>query len=149
MTACEKDINDPYGQLCDVFNQSPIMIDSYAYGLYYNEIITPNGDGYNECFHLSPGITYLNEVYENVIFRVYNSSNNPIFTLENQEIFYCGIDADGNRFEDGVYTYELQLDDTVHTRLLGVYTSGFCLDDFNCSSPSGRLDEGDPLLGCD
>ncbi len=145
ISACEKDINDPYGQLCDVFSQPPIIIiDSFE--LYYCEIITPNGDCYNDFFHLSPGITYLNEIFENVSFKVYNSSNNPIFTLENQEISYCGMDADGNHFGDGVYQYELILDDKVYTRLLGVYTSGFCLDDFNCSNSSGRFDKGDPLL---
>lgn len=146
LSTCEKDTNDPYGQLCDALSQPRIVVNSYE--IYVSEIITPNGDGINDGFYFTAD---LNEIFENVSFKVYDKSSiNPIFTLENEEISYWGSDADGNYFGDGVYTYELTLGDTTFTRLLGVYKTGFCLDDFNCSNSSGRFVH-DPLFtaNCD
>ncbi len=76
------------------------------------------------------------------------------FTLNNpvkKNFGFCGRDEDGNYSGDGIYTFELLLDDKVVTRLLGVFKNGFCLDDFDCSNSIWHHDLDDPLfdVNCD
>ena len=152
--ACEKEEGQLYN-LCDVLSQ-PVSIVHDSIELITFDVFTPSGDGYNDMFEIwgcktSNEVYPLSHIFTDIVLTVYNNSvNDPAYEIEHPQPYWHGTDANGNYFGDGVYRYELLLDDTVITRLIGIYSTHTCPDDFNCSDPlrDHLSDQIDPLFHC-
>jgi hypothetical protein len=147
--ACESNKDDQRYTLCDVLTQPKLIVND-SIEIIASDLYTPSGDGYNDFFRIYGVIDDeteypLNRFFTDVSFTVYNSGDIAVFTIENQ-IKWDGLDENGNRLGDGIYRYELRLDDKVYERLVGMFTVPFCLDDLNCSLEIEEFDEGDPLI---
>ena len=150
LVSCDviRNINDE--KICDLCNQSnSIVIDEYE--ILVLDLFTPNNDAINDLYVLTAtdtaGAYELNEVFKSVIFRLYESSpDKPIFELENSPVQFDGRDMDGRFLDDGVYTYDLIIEDVTYTRKLGIIRNGICLDDYECGANCTMMDSGDPFI---
>jgi gliding motility-associated-like protein len=82
--------------------------------LFIPNIITPNGDGYNDCFKLIG-------VPENTIIRIFDKSGQNVFSANNYDGSNCwqGKDNNGINLETGTYWYFLDNHET------GFFKKGF------------------------
>jgi len=72
--------------------------------LYVPNVITPNGDGYNDCFKIY-GLP------EGTIISIFSKSGRLVFTSSSYSESNCweGKDMDGKQLETGTYWYSLSL----------------------------------------
>lgn len=87
-------------------NKSVKENDTLAVNLFIPNILSPNGDGYNDCWVI-PGLTK----YGKVSVRIYTSQSKRVFASDD----YCG-DFCGDNLPSGNYFYEIKLQSCNHVR---------------------------------
>lgn len=153
--SCQKE-EDPFGQICDACSQVELITVNDSVTVSFKNFISPNSDAINDVFHpraeSADGPRELNEVFTGVSFRLMNPSGKRqlLFTVD-REVDFDGSDGNGGYAGDGIYSYELNLDGKIYTRLLGVYIHPFCLSAMDCKDSCGISLRYDPMFtaGCD
>lgn len=100
-------VTDIYG--CQGTDSMQVFMVSDINESVYN-IITPNGDGLNDFFDLSP--LRLNG---NCKLEVFNRWGSQVFSVESYQNDWEGVDNDGNALADGTYYYVIKCGEFVES----------------------------------
>jgi len=94
-------VTDEGGLTAEAFLKISIIDVIEAGGsLPFNEILTPNNDGYNDYF------TIVNvELYVGYVLTIYNVNGNEVFSAENYTNDWAGVGSNGKELDAGVYYY--------------------------------------------
>jgi len=107
--------------------------------IYPLNVITPNGDGFNDYF----GLISIKDTSKVFILEVYNSSGNTVYLDSTYKNNWNGKDMQGQALPDGKYSYVLDYGKGSMKAFVCIITSQL---------PSGSLgickpfDNGDPLI---
>lgn len=89
---------------CSNTDSIAIVVNDQGYQLFPNNILTPNGDGYNDIWKVKNI-----EFYKTNKVEIYNSNSIKVWTAENYTGDWNGVGTSGGKLPSGTYYYIIKI----------------------------------------
>lgn len=112
-----------------------------------SNVLTPNGDGINDVYHVTVYDTITQTIDSNMVveFTVRNAANVILFLDANYHNSFEGLDDNGNIIPDGNYELEIQFQNgTIFSQTLSL--TRVPIQDPTCTHKCKPTHPNDPLL---